>query len=132
MKVIEILAIIDDINAELYDTNSDIVTKEGFSYHFETNGYVDQIFFNSICLYNSEIDTEEDVIQSGGLKLFLKKRLVGIIKKIQSCFDYEYGENYEAFEYEKNFDDDRLPCGCCACCGCSCNDILEEYEEDDV
>ena len=32
--------------------------------------------------------------------------------------EYDYDE-----ELIRNwYDDDTLPCGCCACCGCSCDD----------
>lgn len=38
--------------------------------------------------------------------------------------------NYDNWDidYEDDYDDDRLPCGCCRCCGCSCDDNYLDFE----
>ena len=37
--------------------------------------------------------------------------------------EYDYDEELISDWY----DDDTLPCGCCACCGCSCDDDEWQY-----
>jgi hypothetical protein len=49
------IKIIEELNAELYDRFGE----EEFGFEYSTNGYIDTISFNSVPLWNSELDDRE-------------------------------------------------------------------------
>jgi len=70
LKQIDIIAVVNCLESELYDINPELC-ENGMGYSFSTNGCVDVVTFCEHCIYCSEVDSEEDIEKAGGFKEFL-------------------------------------------------------------
>ncbi len=86
MKQIDILNIVEELNNDLYDVSPELYNN-GLSYDFLSNGWVNIVRFCDYCLYNSEMDSEEDVDNAGGLKNYIiqqKDKFIDMLVKVKS------------------------------------------------
>lgn len=51
----EYIEIVNDLNAEVFERGNE----EELSFNYRTNGFVDAIYFEGTCLWNSDLDTRE-------------------------------------------------------------------------
>lgn len=83
MKPNDFIEIINELNADLYDRVKYV--QEGFSY--TTDGYCDQISFNGMHLWSSEMDDreyDEDKYEYEPLLPFLKREFNKVIDDLYS------------------------------------------------
>lgn len=85
MNQIDILGVVEDLEAELYEIDSDLC-ENGMGYKYITNGYFDVVMFCEHCLYCSETDSEEDIEDAGGFKEYLiqqRDRFIDMLVKVK-------------------------------------------------
>lgn len=75
MDSVDIIKIVEELNQEMYDKNPIFCESYCVYLFYRNSGFVGEVIFCDCCLYSSEFDSEEDIIEAGGFKKFLIKRI---------------------------------------------------------
>jgi len=84
MKNKEIIAIVEELNGELCETNIELC-ENGIEFGYHTNGYADLVSFCEYAVFNSE-DCDWEDIETCGLKQYIinkTKEYIATLNKIK-------------------------------------------------